>query len=469
MVDIGKGISEIMAKKDSFGNSGGLLTGITKGINEVLDKALGWIPTLGAPDQQFNPLPKGLHEVNELYPNWNYYPGGTGFQALPPTSWSLGKTLFGFHSWQNPDRQSLGVGKIMNSGGLDEVGLYRDEKNNPNAQLEWGGIIKENTARVNTVLEERSYLDFYFPNALIGRRRVVFFENPKITEQRVPKYASKQVVGRNEPVRLFVGADARKVKLSFTYTLPHVQTFFAMMGSMPNGFASDLDKQPWWSLGGEGDTPKEDNLNAWRAFTAHTISKFFGTDLKIKSSGPMTSMLNSSFTGPRFYLDNRNSRTPVPGINVESQGNGTFLQMLVNAWSLNPDANVPDAVATYYTQFVIDTLRASVVGDDVTGLDGGAAVGPPIVRFRHGTVFNEAPFIITSMNIDYSTQAGYEVRTLLPRQVKFTLDMEEFRQTHGSHHGNIKGNVQNSSSIIELNFQDGSINNDRFAGKRHPS
>ena len=55
MVDIGKGISEIMAKKDSFGNSGGLLTGITKGINEVLDKGLGWIPTFGAPDQQFNP------------------------------------------------------------------------------------------------------------------------------------------------------------------------------------------------------------------------------------------------------------------------------------------------------------------------------------------------------------------------------------------------------------------------------
>tara|TARA_R110002110_G_scaffold409296_2_gene631492 strand:+ start:16684 stop:18105 length:1422 start_codon:yes stop_codon:yes gene_type:complete len=473
MVDIGKGISEIMAKKDSFGNSGGLLTGITKGINEVLDKALGWIPTLGAPDQQFNPLPKGLHEVNELYPNWNYYPGGVGVKGLPPTS-KIEYGLGGFVGFMpiptDIHRASLGIGKGINEGAIDEVGLYREERLGLHgAQEEWGGVIKENTARVNTVLEERSYLDFYFPNALIGRRRVVFFENPKITEQRVPKYASKQVVGRNEPVRLFVGADARKVKLSFTYTLPHVQTFFAMMGAMPNGFASDLDKQPWWSLGGEGDTPKEDNLNAWRAFTAHTISKFFGTDFKVKSSGPTTSMLNSSFTGPRFYLDNRNSRTPVPGINVENQGEDTFIQRLVNAWSLNPDANVPDAVATYYTQFVIDTLRASVVGDDVTGLDGGAAVGPPIVRFRHGTVFNEAPFIITSMNIDYSTQAGYEVRTLLPRQVKFTLDMEEFRQTHGSHHGNIKGNVQNSSSIIELNFQDGSINNDRFAGKRHPS
>lgn len=459
-------ISEIMEKKDSFGNSGGLLTGITKGINEVLDKGLGWIPTFGAPDQQFNPLPKGLFEVNELYPNWNYYPGGTGEKALPPTSWSASQILFGFKNGQ--DRQSLGIGKVINAGGLDEVGLYREERLGLHgAQEEWGGVIKENTARVNTVLEERSYLDFYFPNSDIGRRRVVFFENPKITEQRVPKYARKNIVGRNEPVRLFVGADARKVKLSFTYTLPHVEAFFAMMGALPAGFSTEVVKKPFFSVGGIDDTPKETNLNAWRAFTAETISKFFGKDLSVNSTSGTISMLNPSKTGPRFYEQNRNMVTDKEGMEVIKQGEDTFIQRLVNAWSLNPDDSTPDAVATYYTQFVIDTLRASVVGDDIN--EGNMMVGPPLVRFRHGTVFNEAPFIITSMNIDYSTQSGYEVRTLLPRQVKFTLDMEEFRQTHGSHHGNIHENVRNASSIIELNFQNDSINSDRSAGKRNPS
>jgi len=467
------GISEIMEKKDSFGNSGGILTGITKGINEILDKGLGWIPTFGAPDQQFNPLPKGLHEVNELYPNWNYYPGGVGVKGLPPTS-HIEYDHGGFVGFipipTNVNRASLGVGKTINDGAPDEVGLYREERLGLHgAQEEWGGVIKENTARVNAVLEERSYLDFYFPNSNIGRRRVVFFENPKITEQRVPKYASKHVVGRNEPVRLFVGADARKVNLSFTYTLPHVEAFFSMMGALPAGFSTEVAKKPWWSLGGLNDTPKKTNLNAWRAFTAETISKFFGS-LNINTNSSTVSMLNPSKTGPRFYEQNRNMVTDKDGMEVIKQGPDTFIQRLVNSWSLpgtGASNDTPDAVATYYTQFVIDTLRASVVGDDLNY--GNMMVGPPLVRFRHGTAFNEAPFIITSMNIDYSTQSGYEVRTLLPRQVKFSLVMEEFRQTHGSHHGNIKENVKNAASIIELNFQNDSINSDRSAGKRNPN
>ena len=104
-------------------------------------------------------------------------------------------------------------------------------------------------------------------------------------------------------------------------------------------------------------------------------------------------------------------------------------------------------MATYYTQFVIDTIRASVVGDDVKG----SRVGPPILRFRHGTLFNESPFIVKSFNITYPTDKGYEYRTLVPRQVKFSLSLEVFHQVHGSHHGDAaKEQVPDATDILDL-------------------
>ena len=397
----------------------GLLTGITESINEILDGTVNKLPTFGAPQQQYQPLPNDLMEINDLHPNWNYYPGGVG-NPLPKA---------------------------------DEIAL--ENSTNPAKEELWDGIIKESTARVNTVLEERSYMDFYFQNTLIGRRRVVFFENPKITEQRAPKYASKQIVGRNEPVRLWTGADARKVRVNFTYTLPHVEHFFKLMGSLPAGFSDQaVTNTAPTDMKGVGDTPEWANVNAYRKFTAETVAKLFGVNFNANATeGASVGITNNSLNGPRLYKEDKSTLTPVEGFEMNAGGTGEFIRMLVNCWSINPTAltNV-DMVATFYTQFVIDTLRASVIGDT---LKNNTVVGPPIVRFRHGTVFNEAPFIVRSFNVEYDTKAGYEVRTLTPRQVNFSIELEEFRQTHGSHHTTTQEQVPSAGQVLELSLRSG--------------
>ena len=388
-----------------------ILRGITPGIYEILESSNGGNPDVGSSGQQLHPIPSNVMEI----------------------------------------------------------GLYRDSGTTAATQSaateSWGGIIKESTARINTVLEERSYLDFYFPNSNIGRRRVVFFENPKITEERAPRYASKYVVGRNEPVRLWTGAEARKVKLNFTYTLPHVEFFFRMMGNLPAGFANQDQT-------GNSPISSEESVASqqmdWRAFTANKMADFFGTDLKANTAGGTLSLINRSKFGPRMYEDTQAGATEVDGFEIVKQNDNMFVKRLINAWATDGEAlNNGDMIATYYTQFVIDTLRASVVGDTTDG--GNAPVGPPIVRFRHGTVFNEAPFIVKSMNVDYGTESGMEVRTLMPRQVKFTLALEEFRQTYGAQHGEGREAVQGSSNILDLNFGLDSLNVDRERYPRHTS
>jgi hypothetical protein len=307
--------------------------------------------------------------------------------------------------------------------------------------------LEEADKRLNSVLEERSYLDFTYPNSQIGKRRVAFFENPTITEDRSSRYASQNIVARNEPVRLFVGGDVRKVKLSFTYTIPHIEYFFKMATEeylhgfgVTRFFRKNSSGVPIYTA--PTQVSRAQKL-FWTTFTKDKLDKFFGSSFNVVSDSLYQISNEDRYSGPRVY--DPTSREPKDSITEPSLRK--HLGPILQALSLQPASLSTDLMlAVYYTQFVIDTLRASVIGDTT---DIGPA-GPPIVRFRHGTVFNEAPFIVKNFSITYPSDKGYEFRTLLPRQVKFSLNLEEFRQTHGSHHGSDNEIVPDASQILEL-------------------
>ena len=354
----------------------------------------------------------------------------------------------------NPFAQADGRAMIGDKtkvgGGIPEYGLARDEAaagpglyldnksgryrwgRNPDAQAalqNWDVNIKR--ARINSVLEERSYVDFYFPNESIGRRRVAFFENASIREDRTARYATQNIVARNEPARLFTGADARKVKLTFTYTIPHIEQFF--------GLCNNAGLAGFQNLSQNGSTPV--NAEYTRLLKEH-LDEYFGTQFSTQGA----SFTNESLdTGPRAYE---------PGINTIKKGiteEPKTVEGLISAISKNNEDLTSQAMmATYYTQFVIDTIRASVIGDQVAN----SAYGPPIVQFRHGTLFTESPFIVKNFSIDYPTDKGYEYRSLTPRQVKFSLSLEEYHQTHGSHHGTVNYRVPNASDLVILTLED---------------
>ena len=47
------------------------------------------------------------------------------------------------------------------------------------------------------------------------------------------------------------------------------------------------------------------------------------------------------------------------------------------------------------------------------------------------------------------------MRTLLPRIITFTLSLEEFRQTHGSHHGDTTEQLPGAEQIMNLSLASG--------------
>lgn len=419
----------------------GLLNGISTGISEVFSPVATF---LYGGQSEFLPLPGGPNGEPVISEIGKFYEGTLGSQgenlykplrnqieaAMDPYAEGIG--LFGpgaaiqYREYRGPDPESIKTP-------IPEVKeIFETE---PSLSPKLNFLIRENQARINTVLEERSYLDFYFPNGKDKplKRRVCFFENPKISEDRSSRYSENPIVGRNEPSRRYVGSEARRVRLDFDYTLPHVEYFWSRMGrTAQNGLV-------------ENSADAGSNLSQikteYAKYIKKIISDFFGN---FNSTSAVISPDGAK--GPSFYIQD----TEQPQNHALINGTiSTGMNEKITRWDID---STQDSLmmATYYTHFVIDTVRASVIGN--FGENFGP-FGPPIVKFRHGTLFTEAPFIVKNYSINFSERNGYEVKTLLPRTVSFSLSLEEFRQTNGSQQGRTEGDdnkVMAAGDILSL-------------------
>lgn len=57
-------------------------------------------------------------------------------------------------------------------------------------------------------------------------KSVLIFENPRIRESRTVGYNRTKIYRRNEPIRLWVGSEARKYDIEWRWVVPHLETLF---------------------------------------------------------------------------------------------------------------------------------------------------------------------------------------------------------------------------------------------------
>ena len=69
----------------------------------------------------------------------------------------------------------------------------------------------------------------------------------------------------------------------------------------------------------------------------------------------------------------------------------------------------------------------NIIRSSVVNYSKNPIYGPPIIRLSHGILYQNVPCICTNYSIDFNEPAGYDLDTLLPRQLKITLKLEEFR------------------------------------------
>ena len=229
--------------------------------------------------------------------------------------------------------------------------------------------------------------------------KLPFLETPKISETRQATYASHDIVNRNEPYRLWTGAKAKKLSVSFNITGPHLVTFAqtlmaeqvegALMSQEFKTYLSDLIKDQN-SMDWSPDQAAEQNISS-------ANNDMYDTTHKMLTDDTATGSINSGdapYGKPRRNL-------------------------------------------IMYTMFLLNLIRSSVIGSTNAstpeeGKFRKSYIPAPVIFLTYGAMYDREPFIATNYSITFDGKRGYEELSMLPRVISIKLSLEGFNQFENS-------------------------------------
>ena len=240
--------------------------------------------------------------------------------------------------------------------------------------------------------EDRSKLIFYFPNPEDSDRytvvRLPFYENPKISESKRARYQDHKLISRSSNLYTYLGADSRRLSLTFNISLPHLQEEFA------NRYVITRNT----NIKSKGSSFDRIKFFINKTTTSDSAQKLSNSlrDLQRNLKYPdVVRGLGESFNPG--YIAEKSLLAP-----SEGQKQRRYYASLVSYW--------------------INIIRSSVVNNSSNPL-----YGPPIIRLRHGILYQDVPLICKDYSIQHVEEAGYDVETLLPRIITVSMNLEEFR------------------------------------------
>jgi hypothetical protein len=294
---------------------------------------------------------------------------------------------------------------------------------------------------IDRLLPERAHLMFYFPQP--EQRNVVvrlpFFENPKISEKKRARYQKYNLISRSSNLYAYTGADSRKMSLTFYMTLPHIMEEYPYVTKQKfiyeSKFSSfDADKDKF---------KKRKDTDPSRSAELYT-EYFFKTD-QVRSAA--LQVLNTEFGKNGLTQPERDHMMQLYAIDqsdIDDQNaqNARVASALSTVTGNQIEANELDRISAIDRRrqrrlskteeeklkiidvllYWINVIRASVVNNSENPV-----LGPPVVRLSHGLMYQDVPCLCTDYALEFEEPMGYDLQTLLPRRVKITMNLEEFR------------------------------------------
>tara|TARA_R110000822_G_scaffold109181_2_gene238983 strand:+ start:14740 stop:15840 length:1101 start_codon:yes stop_codon:yes gene_type:complete len=321
------------------------------------------------------------------------------------------------------------------------------------SQLDYNG-----RAGVNQAIEKRSGLLFNYAQTSRGaatmKRWLPFYENPQIVESRKANYASTDIFLRNEPVRLYTGADARQFRVEIHYTLIHMASMVPT-SEILKIFSNDkfLDDKEIEAI--------ENYVKA--VILADTGSKGLveggGNAMQLARAVQAINGTPNVTTAPNNPYSNKypNESLDMDALNsIANKQRGLAATLLeeFGARDINglagPYGNLPNNIssqwndALIYTmgtqsgytkltallQYVMNHIRNSVIGSGEVSVKG-----PPIVQLKHGAMYDFVPCIVKDYRLQPVEEAGYDTKSLFSQRLKVSLTLEEMRNVHGNSFG----------------------------------
>ena len=252
-------------------------------------------------------------------------------------------------------------------------------------------------------LPERSKLVFYFPNPTEGESKYTlvelpFFENITVDESKSARYVSYKLLSRHSDLYGYTGADSRKFRVSFSINLHHLLSEYPNyinLNIIKNSKSSGLIYNPG-NYFGPTQNSNEVEGQAQKAASDHT--DYLRTD----DTGGIRNVLN--------HLVN------------QKDYNSDTADLILND-ELSRSSNDSDRKAVEIVLYWVNIVRSSVVTNAKNPI-----LGPPILRLTHGVLYQDIPCIAKSYGFSVGGDSTtYHVDTLLPTDITFSLDLEEFR------------------------------------------
>lgn len=248
-------------------------------------------------------------------------------------------------------------------------------------------------------LGDRSFVKFYFPNEGDSNYLVYtipFLANLDLTENKRARYQKYNPIGRSSSLFAYTGADARSFSMKFSFYLDQIleelnenQGFFGTPFDTGN---KELERQRF-KLAQKG---------------ANLSDAFYYLQKTSLNPFPETPRENN-------FVEN----------GIESL-NGALDSLAIFGEDDTPNPLAPEA---YDRNRTISTVVywTNLIRSSVTNHASNPLLGPPIIRLNHGILYQDIPCVCERYSVKADDLAGYDLHTLLPRKLDFTMELMEVR------------------------------------------
>ena len=300
---------------------------------------------------------------------------------------------------------------------------------------------------IDRKLPERSKLMFYFPIPTQGSNYYVvempFFENVKIKESKKANYQKYSLISRSSNLYSYLGANSRVLNLSFNMTMPHIMDDNPGL-TLDRFISYQFDKE---NTDGEKKKFKEPYKAAqgvagmaFRLGTHYTKELAFASAKQVLLNNKINYGLDTNEAMAmlkKYNIGTPNSspaNTPALAESIGAVKEGAITQLNAGLESQDKaqakaEKDMEDNENTQLKYRIIDLIIywTNIIRSSVVNYSKNPIYGPPTIRLRHGILYQDIPCICTDYTIEYNEAAGYDINTLLPRQIKVTMTLEELR------------------------------------------
>ena len=275
--------------------------------------------------------------------------------------------------------------------------------------------------KIDTLLQERSRLVFEFPtNESNGTldRVCPFFENPKISEKKSSNLVKYDVLGRTSNFLGYTGAKSKKFTVEFFITLQHVVDMATNeLTAQPPAPASKEEKMGmFFAINNyENDGPKLETTYYKKRMA---FLKKINNDLSEKDAVAQARFANQ-FIGEETGFE---GNLP-PDAFFSSDFSLSEDLLAYHKDGLIGDKLYPKALDIML--FWVSLIRMSCLNNRKQ-----PTLGPPILRFSHGVLFQNIATVLENYSISMEESAGFDVVTLMPNRIKISLSLIEIQRNN---------------------------------------